>query len=200
MPRTPKKDLQQFRRWLTVEKGLSDSTVTNYTSNVRRILGDLQQRITPEELTHWFDSIENRKLASVYRSSWRRFVEYGKSHGLNIPDEDRTKSLYESQFRYALPDEIISALRTIVRSSGLKPADLSRIRWSDIRRKPHDGAWLVKDPRQPGFVRMPIQATIRVENWAQPTGPDDPLVPRVPGHTSAIPGPAVRRILGRRTK
>lgn len=198
MARKPRSDLADFQKWLIEVRGLSITTTPSYASQIRFILSALKDEpLSPALLGMWFDGLADRRRARTSRMAWAAFVAYAKERlGMDLPLPNDS-ALAAAARRYAVPREVITDLRAVVQcNEGLTVKMITLMTWASLERRMIDGAWVLRDPTKPGYIyRAPVNPMKRIELWAQPNSPHDPLVPTHPGSTAPIPEAALRRLI-----
>jgi len=199
MPRKKKKDLAEFQEWLMRDKFISDSTACTYASNVRAVIGWLDDLQDVKVVERGFRNMAldvSRKMLAARRTAWKHFVEFAdvqKNIKLAFPNR-----LPSHRGPPPLPHAVRGALHTLTRKGIFLQKQIPGLRWSmflpDVPSLP---TLRFNDPYQRGqtleVARKEYQA---LREWSGFTAGDDaPLFPVKFGSTTPYPATAFRREL-----
>jgi hypothetical protein len=107
------KDMEDFRAWMTSERGLKKITANNYASRVRALLREAGTD-DPERLAAYVKDMPS-SLSVVIMSAWNAYVAFNSDRGRLVASINPKHARQQRVGR--LPDAVRGAVYTIVRGS-----------------------------------------------------------------------------------
>jgi hypothetical protein len=186
-------DLTPFHTWLITEKGLTRRTADVYRCNVKRILTACPE-VNKDTIEAYFTIPEEGKPNPAnHRSNWKRFVEFAKTKGIDLP----SAPLPVHQGRASqIPEEVLAAIEGL-RENNITTKLLCFTKWEEIEDRT---SYYLVPTGQPGTFCIAPKAHMDVLknwDWTKETGP---LVPYERHSAKPMHVNALRRVLASRRR
>ena len=129
---TMDQEIRAFEEY-ALHRGWSTATRTVRVYALRAALSQIADPTDAEEVALYHDSLAHTTRKN-FRANWRSYIQFRQECGLhpfpaNAPIGIRGKST--PAIRCSLPDEVVVALRALVRD-GIPPKALAALRWKDV--------------------------------------------------------------------
>ena len=184
MPNTRQSDLKEFGEWLQSERYYAKNTTHTMVSNVRRILREVPD-LSVEALEDFFKY--DLRRSSPAKSAWRRFGEWAKTKGVEVPmPAYAARAAEPSMPRHRLPGNVCNTLSSLKRDHRVPLEIFLRLRWKHVQpgRNHIEGKETadIADPTEAGtFWAVPALLLDSLREWGNPEDPLSLLLPAVPG-------------------
>ena len=178
MGRPRKNDLRDFGQWLEERHFYVRSTTYTMSSNVRRMLKEVDP-LTTEGLDAFLSARSN---VGPYKIAWKRFSEWVNStKDMTLPAPSAPRG--RTAATYSVPDDVCRSIESLVQVHHIPLKMLVRFRWKHIKEGRDRGRsgtmmWEIEDPTSPGtFWQVERECLDFLREWGQPQSDMSPLVP-----------------------
>lgn len=193
MARTAFTDLTSYEAWL-VDRGKSPLVARAYASHVRRMKAFLAHRSADESLTDSFNRYFTGKRSDTqYRVAWNQYVIWCELEGVSGISK-AVKSLTPKHGISLWPKDVKKAIRAIARAFKTKPETLVNLTWATVDWRLYEGKYVLTN-QEGARALVEVKAIKALHAWAQPTSPNDPLIPAGPGVSTHISPQALKRFI-----